>query len=375
MRTILLIIRKEFSQLRRDPRMLPIIFLSPILQLIILGYAANLDVRDIPTVVCDLDRTASSRDFLSNFFNTGLFTLKANVDTPGDVDAYIEKVSGSLAFIIPRGFGEKVKSGKTAQVQMIVDGSESPSATVGLNSAVMIVAKYSRNILIEKFERFKFLGFRPAAINSEVRVWYNPELLSSKFMVPGILGMLLMVMTMMLTSMGIVKEKEAGTMEQLIVTPIKPYQLVLGKLLPFVFIGLMDVMLTIVVATFWFRIPVKGSVALLFGLSLVFMISTLGLGLFISTISRNQQQAMMTAVFFMMPMVILSGFVFPIENMPKLVQFVTYIVPLRYFFVIIRGLFLKGVGIGVLWDEAVVLLVFGFVILTLSVRRFRKMLA
>jgi len=374
MRKILFIIRKEFLQLRRDPRMLPILFISPIIQLLILGYAANLDVREIPTIVCDLERTMASRDFLSKFFNSGYFVLKRNVSSVRDVDSYLEEGSASLAFIIPRRFGNKMAADKATSFQVIVDGSDSQSAIIGLNYATMIVARYSRNILLEKFERFKFLGLKIPQVNAEVRFWFNPALRTRNFMIPGVLAMVLMVMTMMLTSMGIVKEKELGTMEQLIVTPVKPYELILGKLLPFVFIGLVDVILVLPVATFWFGVPVKGSVPLLFGLSLVFMMTTLGLGVFISTISRNQLQAMMTAVFFVIPQIILSGFIFPIENMPRIIQYITYIIPLKYFFVIIRGLFLKGVGISVLWDEAVVLFVFGVTILGMSVLRFQKRL-
>ncbi|MGB8951216.1 MAG: ABC transporter permease [Candidatus Aminicenantales bacterium] len=374
MRVLLFMIRKEFLQIRRDRRMLPILFLAPVIQLLILGYAANLDVREIPAVVCDMDRTAASRDFLAQFFHSGYFTWKRTADSPGEIDRFIENGKASAAFVIPRGFGERVKAGKTAQVQMVVDGAESQAAVIGLNYAAMIASGYSRRVVLDMFKRYSGPGLKPVEINPEIRVWYNPELRSRNFFVPGVLALLLMVMTLMLTSMGIVKEKEAGTMEQLIVTPIKPGELILGKLLPFVLIGLMDVVLIVCVARFWFKVPIKGNVPLLFGLSLIFMTTTLGLGLFTSTISRSQQQAMMTAVFFMMPMILLSGFIFPIENMPRIIQYFTYIIPLRYFFVIIRGLFLKGVGIGMLWDEALVLLAFGAVILALSALRFQKKL-
>jgi len=210
-------------------------------------------------------------------------------------------------------------------------------------------------------------------INPEIRIWYNPDLKSRNFMVPGVLAILLMVITMILTSLGIVKEREIGTMEQLIVTPIRPYQLIIGKLAPFSIIGLIDIVLVVLVATLWFEVPLRGSIVLLYGLCAVFLITTLGLGLFISTISKNQQQAMMTAVFFvMMPMMFLSGFVFPIENMPKTIQYFSYLLPLRYFFVIIRGIFLKGAGFAELWDETAALIAFGIIILALSVSRFRK---
>ena len=214
-------------------------------------------------------------------------------------------------------------------------------------------------------------GARPAVVDPEVRVWYNPELKSRNFMVPGVLALLLMVLTMILTSLAIVKENEAGTMEQLMVTPIRPYQLIIGKLAPFFLIGIVDIILVLLVATLWFGVPLKGSVMLIFTLCIVFQMTTLGAGLFVSTVSRTQQQAMLTAVFFViLPMMFLSGFVFPIENMPKVIQLFTYFIPLRYFFVIIRGVFLKGVGLRELWLESSVLLGFGIVILTISILRF-----
>ncbi len=371
MRKVGRIIRKEFIQLRRDPRMLFILFISPVLQLILLGYAANLDVRNIPVVFCDLDGSAASRNFISQFPHSGYFTLEAVLGRLADIDDYIEKGRASLAVVLPRELGRRLAGGESVRIQMIVDGAESQSAVIALHYASMIVTTYSRQILLERLERFS-PGVSAAGVNPQIRVWYNPELRSRNFMIPGVLGLVLMVMTMMLTSLGIVKEKEMGTLEQLIVTPVRPGELILGKLLPFFLIGLIDIVLVVCVAVFWFKVPIKGDVFLLFGLSPLFMLTTLGLGLFISTVSKTQQQAMLSAVFFMIPMIILSGFVFPIENMPKLIQFFTYLVPLRYYLAIIRGLFLKAVGLEALWQEALALLVFGLAILGLSVLRFKK---
>jgi len=372
MKTILHVVRKEFLQIRRDKRMLPIIFFAPIFQLIILGYAANLDVNNIPTVICDLDRSHASRELIDKFTNSGYFTVERNVDDIRDIDRFIDNGTASLAVVIPTAFGDRIKAGKQAELQIIADGSDANLATVGLNYANAIIANYSMNIVAREAPRS---GIGKSGINPEIRVWYNPELKSKNFMVPGILGLLLMVMTMILTSLAIVKEKEVGTMEQLVVTPIRPHQLIIGKLTPFAVIGIIDIILVLLVATLWFNIPVRGSVFLVFGFCIVFLMTTLGLGLFVSTVSRTQQQAMMTAVFFVMfPMIFLSGFVFPIENMPKVVQLYTYTLPLRYFFVIVRGLFLKGVGFAELWDQALVLLIFGIVILSLSVARFQKRL-
>jgi len=367
------IIRKEFIQLRRDRRMFFIVFFSPVLQLFLLGYAANLDIRNIPVVFCDLDATRTSRDFIAQFPASGYFSLQATVDRAEDVDAYIDQGKASLAVILPKGMGRRLAGRKSVRVQVIVDGAESQSAIVGLNYATMIGLKYSRQILLERL-RSASPGLSIPRVEPEVRVWYNPELRSRNFMIPGVLAMVLMIITMMLTSLGIVKEKELGTMEQLIVTPVRPHELIMGKLLPFFLIGLVEITVVVAVAVFGFGVPVKGSVWLLFGLSPTFMLTTLGLGLFISTISRNQQQAMLTAAFFIIPQIILSGFVFPIENMPRLIQGLTYVVPLRYFLVIIRGLFLKAVGLNALWDETAALLVFGLAILGLSILRFRKKL-
>ena len=374
MRSIALIIKKEIIQLRRDRRMMPILFLSPIIQLLLLGYAANLDVRDIPTAVCDLDRSAASRAFAARVLQSGYFALQAEVGRAADLDPLFESGRAAMGFVLPRGFGEDLEAGRPVRVQLIVDGAESQAAVIGMSYAAQIAARYSRNLLLETLDRRGFPGLRPAGVEPKLRIWYNPELKSRNFFVPGVLALVLMVMTMMLTSMGVVRERELGTLEQLLVTPIRPWQLIVGKLLPFVGVGLIDAVLVVGVAGLWFHVPVRGSVFLLLGLCLVFMLTTLGLGLFISTVSRNQQQAMLTAVFFMIPMILLSGFVFPIENMPPPIRALTTVVPLRYFFVIVRGIFLKGNGFGLLWDEAAALLVFGIVILGTSVLRFRKRL-
>jgi len=374
MKAVLAIIWKEFLQLRRDPRLFPVIFISPILQLLLMGYAANLDVRNIPSVICDMDRSSASRGFLDGFMNSGYFSVSGRVERIEEIDRYLDQGAAAMAFVIPRGFGDKLAGGKQASVMIIADGSESQSATIGVNYAAIITGRYTQRIILEAFEKMRGSGVRPVTVNSEVRVWYNPELSSRNFMLPGVLGLILMIMTTSLASLGIVREKEAGTMEQLIVTPIRPYQLIVGKLLPFVLIGLIQSALVVSAAKWWFLVPVRGSVPLLFALSLAFMLNTLGVGLFISTISRSQQQAMFTTIFFIMPMMLLGGFVFPIENMPRFFQFVSFAVPTRYFFVIIRGIMLKGAGWPELWDQAAALLALGSALLGLSVLRFHKKL-
>jgi len=372
MKKVLHIIRKEFIQVGRDPKLFPILILAPILQLLLLGYAVNLDIKDIPSVVCDLDRTPASREFISRFIHSGYFSLEERVASAEDIGQFLDNGQASIAFVVPRGFGNHLAAGRTASVQVLLDGTESQSATVGAGYVSLITSRYAQEKTGRILDGLQAAGVKPVQIAPEIRVWYNPELKSRNFMVPGVLGLILLVMTMMLTSMAVVREKEMGTMEQLSVTPIRPLELIAGKLLPFLIIGIVDVLLVTGVSVWLFKVPIRGSVWLLFGLSLIFMMSTLGLGLFTSTISHNQQQAMLMTVLFMMPMIFFSGFVFPIDNMPKPIQWVTYLMPLRYYCVIIRGIYLKGVGLSALWGQALALLVFGLTILALSVLRFSK---
>ncbi|MBN2531428.1 MAG: ABC transporter permease [Spirochaetales bacterium] len=371
MRTILFIIQKEFLQILRDIRMIPIIFISPVFQLILLGYAANLDAKNIPIVVCDADHTVESRELTQSMINAHYFIIKETISDTRMIDPIINQGRASLALVIPRGFSSGIKKGETAHVQLLVDGSDSNTATIALNYATMIVSSYSGKIIAQRL--IKTGGGIPLAVSAETRIWYNPNLESRNFMVPGILAMLLMLMTMLLTSMSVVKEREIGTMEQLSVTPIRPYQLIIGKLTPFIIISFIDVMLILLASAFVFNIPIKGSIIALFVLSSIFLLSTLGLGLFISTISHDQQQAMFSAMFFVMvPMIILSGFVFPIENMPPVIQYITLFMPLRYYFIIVRGLFLKGADFIHLWKEALSLFTIGIVILIISALRVKK---
>ncbi|HLF20812.1 MAG TPA: ABC transporter permease [Bacteroidota bacterium] len=374
MKAIREMIIKEFLQIRRDKRMLPIIIVAPVLQVILLGYAATVDVREISTVVCDLDNSLESRELISRFTNSGYFEIEAYVDDPRAIDRFLDESRAIIAVVIPKNFGKDIGRGEGTQLQLLADGADANTANISLGYASQIAVGYSQAILLTQLMKRGNL-FTPPQLNVQTRVWFNPDLRSANYMVPGVVALILMIITTTFTSAGIVREKEIGTMEQLLVTPIKPHQLILGKLLPFVIIGFIDVSLVLGVAVNLFDIPLKGSVLLLFALSGLFILTTLGLGLFVSTISHTQQQAMMTAQFFIFfPMIFFSGFTFPIENMPAVIQVITYIVPLRYFLEIIRGLFLKGVGIETLWPQALALLVFGVTILSLSVLRFQKRL-
>jgi len=367
------IIRKEFYQIRQDRRMLGVSIAAPILQVLLLGYAATTDIKYSTLVVCDMDRSEQSRAFLKEFTNTSYFVQRYSVVLPDEMDPYIQDAKANIGLVIPPGFGRHLLARQSAQVQVVLDGTDANTANVLLNYANQIVATYSQSVLIRTMKTAP--SVRVGRIIPEPRIWFNPDLLSQNFMVPGVVALVLMIITMTLTSLGIVKEKELGTLEQLMVTPIKPYQLILGKLLPFTIIGFADMVIVLTIAHFWFQVPMLGSLPLLFALSGLFILTTLGLGLFISTIAKSQQQAMLIAqFFFFMPFLFLSGFTFPIANMPVLIQYVSYVIPLRYFLEIVRGIFLKGAGLGELWPQAAALLLIGVSIITLSVARFRKRL-
>src|SRR5450759_1790102 len=368
---ILALLKKEFGQLFKDKKLLPIVFIAPVLQLTFMGYAASLDVKNISMVLCDLDKTRESREFVEKFTNSGYFTLEYSTEDYNSIQRFLDEHKAMMALVIPRKFGDAILRKESAKIQVILDGSEGSAAAITMGYVNQIVGKYSSEILAELVGNTGSIG----GVNAQVRTWFNPSLKGRNFMVPGVLVLILLITTMNLTSMAIVKEKEIGTLEQIMVTPITPTELILGKLIPFTIIGVVNVCVVLFVMAFGFGIPIKGSVPLLFGLTGLFLLTTLGLGLCVSTISRTQQQAMMTAQFFvLMPMMYLSGFTFPIENMPPFLQFISLGIPMRYYLVIVRSLILKGVGISSLWFEAGMLLFMGVTILIASVLRFRKKL-
>ncbi|HUI11642.1 MAG TPA: ABC transporter permease [Bacteroidota bacterium] len=366
-------VRKEFYQIRQDRRMLAVSVVAPFVMVLLLGYAATTDITNSTLAVCDMDRTAASRAFVRNFTNTTYFIGRYAVDDPAALNPLVEEGKANIALVIPDGFSRKQLAGETAQVQVILDGTDANTANILLGYAQQIVASYAQGVTAQYLP---LLGAaRVGRIVPEPRIWFNPDLLSAYYMVPGVVALVLMIITMTLTSLGIVKEKEIGTLEQLMVTPIRSFELILGKLLPFTVIGFVDVVIVLAIARFWFGVPMVGAVPLVFALSALFILTTLGLGLFISTVARSQQQAMLIAqFFFFMPFLFLSGFAFPIANMPRVIQWVTYIIPLRYFLEIVRGVFLKGSGLAELWAQALALLAIGATILTLSVLRFHKTL-
>jgi ABC-2 type transport system permease protein len=366
------LIWKELIELRRDPRLFVIVILAPILQLVVLGYAATTDVRDVPIVVADADRSATSRELIRRFDASRSFTVVNVVSAPGDASSYLENGRAWLVLAIPRGFDRAVTAGRIETLQLVADGSDANSAGVALGYASNVLASFAQDLASARGSSGDWAGTAAGVpvgtIDPRIRVWFNPRLESRDFMIPGIVALLLLVITTNLSSMAIVRERELGTLEQLNVSPLGRLELIIGKLFPYALVGLVDVALALTVSLVWFQVPLRGSLWLLVAMTGLYMMSTLGLGLFVSTISSTQQQAMMTTMFlFLMPMIYLSGFVFPIENMPAVIQPITYLIPLRYFLVILRSIFLKGVGL-----EALALAAWGVGILTLALARSSK---
>ncbi len=377
------IIKKEFLQTLREPRLRALLIAPPILQLIIFGYAVNLDVENTRLGWMDADRTQESRELLAAFEGSAYFRVTETPSTEQEIRALIDHGKVLAVVRVLPGFARDIRRGDTASVQVLLDGTNSNTAAIVSSYATQVVSAYAGRILADQ-QNSRLLarstlstGPVPIALpglDARSRVWFNPDLKSRDYFVPGIVVNIIALVTIMLTAMSIVREKEIGTMEQLMVTPIRPVELMLGKILPFAVLGIFEVVLITIAALVVFRTPLRGNVLLLIASALLFLLTTLGVGLFISTISRTQQQAMMSSFFFFMPALLLSGFAFPIRNMPVSVQYLTYLNPLRYFMQIVRGIFLKGTGIEFLWPQMAALLVFGALILGSASLRFHKRL-
>jgi ABC-2 type transport system permease protein len=364
------LVRKEFIQLFRDKKNRPLLIISPLVQLIVFGYVVTTDVRDIRVGFADQSRTPESRRLMDAVDGNKTFQITHFLNDPKDIDDLLLKRRINLGFIIPPDFSAKIRQGDTAEVQILVDGGMSNMAAMRISYTAALLERFNSQFIRELYPRRLDYG----EIDGRIRTWYNPNLDSQYFYVPGIVAFLVMLLSLLLTSMAIVREKEAGTMEQLIVTPLKPFELILGKTIPFILIAQAQMIMVIAFAIFWFNIPMVGNAFLLLGATCIFLLSTLGIGLFISTVSRTQQQAMMTNFFFILPFFMLSGFVFPISNMPAVIQWLTYLNPLQYFLVIIRGIFLKGTGMDILWPQFLALAVLGGMVFAGAVNRFRKRL-
>ena len=367
------IIRKEFIQILRDPRTLVIILLIPIVQLFLLGYAATTDVKNVPLAVWDQSHSSASRKLIDAFREADYFVDSYAASSQDEIQNLIETGKITAALIIPPDYAANQLQG-SAQALMILDGSDPTSGATALSMARLIGQAYATQILSEQTSRSgKTISSAPP-VEIRTQVWYNPDLISAHFMIPGVIGMILFAITSILTASAVVRERERGTIEQLIVTPIRPWELVVGKLLPYVILAFMDTFEVLIIGHWWFGVPIRGSLSLVVGVSGLLLLSSLGIGLFISTIANTQQEAFLTVFSLLLPSIFLAGFFFPIQAMPPVLQVISYVVPLRYFLVAIRSLLLKGVGFDAIQNEIFALTIFGVVIMTAAALRFRKRL-
>jgi ABC-2 type transport system permease protein len=364
---------KECIQLVRDRRTLAMALLMPVVQLLLFGYAITTDVERLPTVVVDQSRSQDSRDLIERFVNSRYFDVRAYAGNLRDVEREIDRGRVRVGIVIPPDFADELRAGRSAQVQVVVDASDPLVARAALSTAEAIGQMVSLEAAAARLERAG-IPIRGVSLEIRPRAWYNPDLRSVNFMVPGLLAVVLVMLTMMLTALAIVREREMGTLEQLVATPIRKSELMLGKILPYVVLGYADITLALVIAAFWFRVPIRGSLLLLYGLALLFYMASLGQGILISTVSRTQRQAMQGSFFAFLPTILLSGFMFPREGMPVVIQWIGNVLPLTHFLVIVRGIILKGVGFAELSDQIVPLALLGLFFFVVSVRRFQKRL-
>jgi ABC-2 type transport system permease protein len=370
------ILIKEFKQIFRDPRMKTIIFISPMIQIILFGYAANKDINYIPTAIYDKDNTVESRELLRRFTYSKYFVPERCISSDEEQNYVLDKAIASVVIRIDRGFGRNVKANKDAFFQLAFDGTDSNTAMIAMGYANTVVGDY-KDYMVQKQIDAAGPGLPLAEIpkvDLRDRAWFNGNLVSRNYYLPGVIATIVTMMSLLLTAMAIVKEKEIGTMEQLIVSPLEPIELIIGKLLPFGVIALVQIVLITILGVSWFHIPLRGNVLFLLFSTCIYLFTTLGIGLSVSTVSSTQQEAMMSVFLIYMPTILLSGFAYPIANMPRLIQWLTFFNPLRYFLVVVRGIFLKGVGLEILWVQLVPLLIMGFVVISLSAVRFRKTL-
>ncbi|HLB63195.1 MAG TPA: ABC transporter permease [Anaerolineales bacterium] len=371
---LLSLIRKEFIQIVRDPRTLYITFAVPVVQIFLLGYTATTDVRNVPLAVFDQDRSPASRRLLDAYRAADYFRLAFDVDSEEEMRRLIENGQARAGLVIPPDYAQQILLGETASVAFVLDGSDPTVASTSLAAAELIGQSHATRLLVDRISRLGAASAVRFPVEVRARVWYNPDLVSAFFMVPALIGMILQLLTSMLTATAIVRERERGTIEQLIVTPIRSWELILGKIIPYVFLAFIDTLEILVVGTLWFGVPIRGSLGLLLALSSLFLVSSLGIGLFLSTVARTQQEAMMLTWFTLLPTVFLSGFFFPLAAMPPVLQWISHLVPLRYYLVIIRSVLLKGVGAQTLIPEIVALAVFGVILMGAAALRFRKRL-
>jgi ABC-2 type transport system permease protein len=368
------IIRKEFIQIIRDKRTLIMVLVIPIMQLFLLGYAVTNDVRNVPMVVLDQDRGPAARQLVDAFRSADYYQITYDVSSEAELQTLIDNGNARVALVIPPDYSQQLQAGSTAEVAFILDGSDPTVASTALSAAQLIGQAFSTKLIEERLDQHGQFTVIQSAVEVRTNVWYNPDLVSAYFMIPGVIGMILYALTSILTATAIVRERERGTIEQLIVTPIRPWELMVGKLLPYVILGFLNSLEVLAIGHWWFKVPVRGDLGLILLLSGLFMLSSLGIGLLASTIANTQQEAMLTVWMTLLPGIFLSGFFFPLEAMPKILQWVSLVMPLRYYLVIIRAMLLKGSSAAVIKDQIIALMVFGSAIMTIAVMRFRKRL-
>lgn len=371
---LITIVKKEFIHIKRDKASLIIAAVMPLMFILIFGYAVNTDVENIDFAVLDQDKTKESREFINKFSNSNYFRTKYYLYSVGAIEEAIDSGDVKAALIIPSGFSKKINRGEKSKGQLIIDGTDPTIARTAFQSGVLISKMYSIKNQKKEMLKRKVISKETNNVDLRTRVWYNPNLDSAKFTIPGLIGLIMQNITVMLTAFTLVREKEKGTIEQLIVTPIKSFELILGKMIPYILIGFIDFLIALCFGTYWFKVPVQGSLFLLIILGLGFVICALAIGMLISTIAKNQLQAMQMTLLFLLPSVLLSGFVFPREAMPNIIYMGGYLIPLTYFTKILRGIILKGVGIEYLWKDVTILFVFGIILLMIASIRFKKRL-
>lgn len=368
------IVKKEFIQVKRDPISLRLPFAMPIMMMLLFGYAVNTEVDRIRTAVFDQSRTQESREYVEKFIASNYFDIRYNVSSQRELSDLMDGGKIKAGLIIPSDFAQKIQRKKTPQTQLIIDGTDPTTARTALNSGLLVSEVYSRTFKEAALKKLGASGAQLPGVAISSRVWYNPNLKSTRFTIPGLVGLILQNITILLTAFALVREKERSTIEQLIVTPIRPAELILGKLVPYVLIGYAGFLFSLALCIFWFGVNVSGSLALLLVLGFLFVYCSLSIGMLISTFAKTQMAAMMVAFIVLLPSILLSGFVFPREAMPTLINLTGYLIPLTYFLDIIRGIMLKGVGIQYLWNDVIALCIFTVVILSIAVLRFRKSL-
>lgn len=368
------LMRKEMLQIVRDPRTLALVFIMPILQLVLLGYAATSDVRNIPLVVLDQDKSPASRTLLESFRAADYFRQAFDVNSESELRSLIDAGSARAGIIIPPDYSSRLAAVRPAQVAFIIDGSDPAIAGTTLAAATLIGQARATALSVERLAARGLAVAAAPAIEVRTRVWYNPDLIAAYYMIPAVVGLILQFLTVILTATAIVRERERGTIEQLIVTPLRASELIVGKLAPYVLIAFIDTIEILAGGVLLFGVPINGSLPLLLLLSGLFLISNLGVGLLISTITSTQQEAIIVAIFYNLPSIFLSGFIYPVAAMPRVLQFVSHAIPLRYYLIVVRGIVLKGVGLPALWPEVIALSIFAVVVITSAATRFKKRL-